>query len=135
MMGAGPASTEIADRGMPDEVMSALDELPEEYRAVVLLVDVNDLSYKDVARALGCPLGTVMSRLHRARRALGRRLAGYAAARASSRTPWRSRRRDGQTVAEAERLVYLFDVEVKLPIVGRTSCGQLAGYLTTLIRT
>jgi len=73
-----PGRVDVADLALDDEVERALDELPEEYRSVVLLVDVSDLSYKEVAMVLGCPLGTVMSRLHRARRALQRRLAGYA---------------------------------------------------------
>ena len=49
-------------------------ELPPEFRAVVELVDLQGLSYKDVAARLGCPVGTVMSRLHRARRRLRDRL-------------------------------------------------------------
>lgn len=73
-----PGRIDVADLALDDEVTRALDELPEEYRAVVLLVDVSDLSYKEVAQVLGCPLGTVMSRLHRARRALQRRLGEYA---------------------------------------------------------
>ena len=62
-----------------DEVEAALAALPEEFRAVVTLVDLNERSYKEVAAELGCPIGTVMSRLHRARRALKRRLRAYAA--------------------------------------------------------
>lgn len=73
-----PGRVDVADLALDDEVERALDELPDEYRAVVLLVDVSDLSYKEVAQALGCPLGTVMSRLHRARRALQHKLAQYA---------------------------------------------------------
>jgi len=64
--------------GLGDEVEEALQSLPEEFRAVVLMVDYNDLTYKEVARALDCPIGTVMSRLHRARRILKRRLRSYA---------------------------------------------------------
>lgn len=64
--------------GLGDEVEAALAALPEEFRSVVLLVDHNDLSYKEVARALDCPIGTVMSRLHRARRLLKQRLRTYA---------------------------------------------------------
>jgi RNA polymerase sigma-70 factor, ECF subfamily len=73
-----PGHGDVADLALDDEVARALDELPEEYRSVVLLVDVGDLSYREVAHVLGCPLGTVMSRLHRARRALQRKLASYA---------------------------------------------------------
>lgn len=56
-------------------VQNALDELPVEFRTVVVMADLGDLSYREIADALGCPMGTVMSRLHRGRRALARRLA------------------------------------------------------------
>ncbi len=63
-----------------DEVIEALDKLPEHYRSVVLLADVHDFDYKDVALILEIPIGTVMSRLNRARTQLKRSLAGAAAA-------------------------------------------------------
>jgi RNA polymerase sigma-70 factor (ECF subfamily) len=56
------------------EIGEALDLLPDEHRMVVILADVEELSYKEIAEVLGCPIGTVMSRLHRARRALRRHL-------------------------------------------------------------
>jgi RNA polymerase sigma-70 factor, ECF subfamily len=56
------------------EVMQALHTLPEEQRSVVTLVCVEDLSYREVSDILGIPLGTVMSRLSRARRALAEAL-------------------------------------------------------------
>jgi RNA polymerase sigma-70 factor (ECF subfamily) len=52
------------------EIEAALAELPEDQRMVVVLADIEELSYKEIAAVLGCPIGTVMSRLHRARRAL-----------------------------------------------------------------
>jgi RNA polymerase sigma-70 factor, ECF subfamily len=55
---------------LQEEIRRALDRLPEDFRMAVLLVDVEELSYKEAAAALGCPVGTVMSRLHRARRLL-----------------------------------------------------------------
>ncbi len=61
-----------------DEVSAALAALPADFRAVLVLVDMQDRSYREVADALGCPIGTVMSRLHRARRAMQRRLSDYA---------------------------------------------------------
>ena len=61
-----------------DEVVEALGELPPHYRRVVELVDIGGLAYKEAADELGCPLGTVMSRLHRARKLLRDRLSGYA---------------------------------------------------------
>ena len=64
--------------GLGDEVGAALAALPPEFRAVVELVDLGDMSYREVASQLGCPIGTVMSRLHRARKQLQESLAGYA---------------------------------------------------------
>jgi RNA polymerase sigma-70 factor (ECF subfamily) len=52
------------------EIRDALDALPEDFRLVVLLSDVEELSYKEIADIVGCPIGTVMSRLHRGRRLL-----------------------------------------------------------------
>lgn len=70
-----------AERSMLEaEIQSALAELPEDFRLAVLLVDVQELSYKEAADALGCPIGTVMSRLHRGRRLLKTRLKAQAEA-------------------------------------------------------
>ena len=57
-----------------DQVVAALGDLPPDFRRVVTLCDVQGLSYREAARRIGCPVGTVMSRLHRARRALERSL-------------------------------------------------------------
>ncbi len=65
---------------LAEEISDALDELPEDFRMAVLLVDVQELSYKEAALALGCPIGTVMSRLHRGRRMLKSRLVHQARA-------------------------------------------------------
>ena len=65
--------------GFGDEVVAALNRLPEAYRDVVVLVDIRGLAYKEAAAELACPVGTVMSRLHRARRQLREGLRGYAA--------------------------------------------------------
>lgn len=62
------------------QVLAALDALPEEQRAVLVLVGVEDLSYEEAARALGVPIGTVMSRLSRGRERLRQLLAGGAGA-------------------------------------------------------
>ena len=60
---------------IPDEdVKAALDALPEAFRMAVLLADVEGFSYKEIAAILDIPIGTVMSRLHRGRRALEKRL-------------------------------------------------------------
>jgi RNA polymerase sigma-70 factor (ECF subfamily) len=63
---------------LSDEVALALSRLPEDFRRVIVLVDLEDRSYRDAAIAIGCPIGTVMSRLHRARAAMKRELAEYA---------------------------------------------------------
>ena len=52
------------------ELGEALDTLPEDQRTVVLLADVEEFSYREIAEIVGCPIGTVMSRLHRGRAAL-----------------------------------------------------------------
>ena len=69
---------DAARDGLGDEVGAALAALPPEFRAVVELVDLGDFSYREVAQKLGCPIGTVMSRLHRARKQLQESLSGYA---------------------------------------------------------
>lgn len=62
------------------EIVAALDSLPEEFRLIVLLSDVEELSYKEIADTVGCPIGTVMSRLHRGRRLLKSKLVDQARA-------------------------------------------------------
>jgi RNA polymerase sigma-70 factor (ECF subfamily) len=59
-----------------NEIQDALRRLPEEYRVTVILVGVNGLKYREVAQVMGCPLGTVMSRLFRARKMLRAMLEG-----------------------------------------------------------
>ncbi|ETX04668.1 sigma-70 family RNA polymerase sigma factor [Candidatus Entotheonella palauensis] len=61
-----------------DEVYNALKEVPETYRTAVLLADVLDYSYKEMADIMECPIGTVMSRLYRGRQKLQVRLQPYA---------------------------------------------------------
>jgi RNA polymerase sigma-70 factor (ECF subfamily) len=68
------AETEVLDK-IPDEaVKSALESLPENFRLPVLLADVEGFSYKEIAEIMDTPIGTVMSRLHRGRKALQRAL-------------------------------------------------------------
>ena len=62
------------------EIGKALDELPTEFRLAVVLSDVEDLSYKEISDVMGCPIGTVMSRLYRGRRMLKARLYEHARA-------------------------------------------------------
>lgn len=63
---------------LEQEIRTALDELPEEFRLTVMLADVEELSYREIADIMGCPIGTVMSRLHRGRRLLKSRLYEHA---------------------------------------------------------
>jgi RNA polymerase sigma-70 factor (ECF subfamily) len=64
-----------------DEVKAALENLPENFRLPVLLADVDEFSYKEIAQMLDIPIGTVMSRLHRGRKAMQKALADYATER------------------------------------------------------
>jgi len=59
-------------------VKQALESLPPDFRTVVILSDIEEFSYKEIAEIMQCPIGTVMSRLHRARRALQKHLVEYA---------------------------------------------------------
>ena len=63
---------------LSDDVRRAVDALPDTHRRTVIMADLEDMSYKDIAEALGCPVGTVMSRLHRGRRVLRESLQDYA---------------------------------------------------------
>lgn len=64
-----------------DEVKNALEALPESFRLPVLLADVEDFSYKEIAEMLEIPIGTVMSRLHRGRKAMQKALVEFATER------------------------------------------------------
>jgi RNA polymerase sigma-70 factor (ECF subfamily) len=60
------------------EITTAIDNLPDEYRAAVVLSDIHELRYAEIAHILGVPEGTVKSRLFRGRRILQKKLVGYA---------------------------------------------------------
>jgi RNA polymerase sigma-70 factor (ECF subfamily) len=63
---------------LDDDVKKALESLPYDYRMVVILADLEDFSYKEIAEILDCPVGTVMSRLYRGRKLLEKALLKYA---------------------------------------------------------
>lgn len=75
------AEEELMDWFTDAEVKEAVEALPEQFRIAVLLADVEGFSYKEIAEILDIPIGTVMSRLHRGRKALQRRLYEFAEAR------------------------------------------------------
>lgn len=63
---------------LEDEVAGAISELPEDFRTVVILSDIEGLPYEEIAEFVDCPVGTVRSRLHRGRKLLRARLFAYA---------------------------------------------------------
>ena len=68
----------LPERLRDEDVLAALERLPENFRAVILLADVEEFSYKEIAQMLSIPIGTVMSRLNRGRKLLRGELAEYA---------------------------------------------------------
>ena len=70
-----PVPQELTD----EDVLAALERVPRHYRDVVLLADVEEFTYKEIAEILSVPVGTVMSRLNRGRRLLRAELATFAA--------------------------------------------------------
>ncbi len=72
------AEDQMLDLFTDDEVKGALESLPDDFRIPVLLSDVDGFSYKEIAEMLEIPIGTVMSRLHRGRKAMQKMLYEYA---------------------------------------------------------
>jgi RNA polymerase sigma-70 factor (ECF subfamily) len=81
------AEEQFLDMFTDDEVKRALEDLPENFRLPVLLADVEGFAYKEIAEMLDIPIGTVMSRLHRGRKAMQRALYDYAEARGITSPP------------------------------------------------
>jgi len=77
-VGESDPEGEFFDSIIDESVTAAIDELPEEYREAVILSDIHDLRYAEIAGILGVPEGTVKSRLFRARRILQKKLLDYA---------------------------------------------------------
>jgi RNA polymerase sigma-70 factor, ECF subfamily len=75
------AEDEVFDRFTDDEVKQAIESLPEAFRIAVLLADVEGFSYKEIAEITEVPIGTVMSRIHRGRKALQKALLDFAVGR------------------------------------------------------
>ncbi len=68
------AENVVLDQLVDSDIIQALDDLPEQFRLAVILSDVEDFSYAEMAEIMDVPIGTVMSRLHRGRKALQKRL-------------------------------------------------------------
>ena len=81
MLASRSAEDQLFDLLTDDEVKQALEDLPEIFRLPVLLADVEGFSYKEIAEMLDIPIGTVMSRLHRGRKAMQKALFDFAHAR------------------------------------------------------
>ncbi len=81
------AEDQLMELFSESEVVEAVEGLPDAYRMAVLLADVQGFSYKEIAEILDVPVGTVMSRLHRGRKALQKELYGFAEARGLVATP------------------------------------------------
>jgi RNA polymerase sigma-70 factor (ECF subfamily) len=67
----------LEQQEMGDQIRAALGLIPEKLRTVLILHDIEDLPYEEIGQIVGCPLGTVKSRLFHARQQLRRRLSGY----------------------------------------------------------
>ena len=80
LLGPTTPEDEIFSKLLDDDVTRAMDDLPEDFRLAIMLADVDGLAYKDIAEILECPIGTVMSRLHRGRKLLRESLYEYAKA-------------------------------------------------------
>ena len=81
------AEDELMDWFTDAEVKGAIEALPEQFRMAVLLADVEGFAYKEIAEILDIPIGTVMSRLHRGRKALQKQLFEFAASRGLTSRP------------------------------------------------
>ena len=75
------AEEDMLDEFVDQDIIEALESLPDNFRMPVLLADVEGFSYKEISEMLDIPIGTVMSRLHRGRKALQRKLWNVAEAR------------------------------------------------------
>ena len=71
---------------LDDTVIQAIERLPEEFRLAVIMADIEDKSYKAIAEAMECPMGTVMSRLYRGRKLLREELKDFALERGLGRS-------------------------------------------------
>jgi RNA polymerase sigma-70 factor (ECF subfamily) len=69
---------QVFDNLLDDEVVAAMESLTEEFRTIIILSDLEGLTYEEIAEILNIPLGTVRSRLHRARKVMQKKLRAFA---------------------------------------------------------
>lgn len=95
--GSKPANPEqdLMNSMLRDDVRSALEKLPADYREALFLSLVEGFSYREIAEMVGCPIGTVMSRIHRARKLMQRALTVHGQGRPWSSLPVGSRLAQG----------------------------------------
>lgn len=91
---------QIFTQALDDEVSTALNRLPDEFRTVIILCDIENFTYEEIAEFIDCPIGTVRSRLHRARKILAAQLASYARERGFDVGGTESDRGDGLHVSD-----------------------------------
>jgi RNA polymerase sigma-70 factor (ECF subfamily) len=93
---------EILEKVLDEDVKRALDDLPPDYRMAVILADLEDFSYKEIAGILELPLGTVMSRLYRGRKLLESAMLTYAREHGYLRSGEPSKMRSSQLREESK---------------------------------
>ncbi|TMA26577.1 MAG: RNA polymerase subunit sigma-24, partial [Deltaproteobacteria bacterium] len=93
------------DKLLSDDVIRSIDQLPIDFRLVVILADLQEFSYKEIAEILDCPVGTVMSRLYRGRKLLQKNLLGYAV-ESGVVEPKQAMELEAETEVEAEVLEF-----------------------------
>jgi RNA polymerase sigma factor (sigma-70 family) len=91
------AESILVDRSRQDAVRRSIEQLPIIFREVILLCDVGEASYQEIADTLSIPIGTVMSRLARARKAVRESLRGTPDARLRTDWPYQSKSREKRT--------------------------------------
>jgi RNA polymerase sigma-70 factor (ECF subfamily) len=84
--GLGPSSERGLRNLLEDDVSNAVAGLPDEFRTVIILSDIEGLTYEEIAEFLDCPVGTVRSRLHRGRKLLRVQLLEYARKKGLTKT-------------------------------------------------
>lgn len=77
-LGSGSPEQQLVSQMLDEEIEAALNELPEDFRTAIVLVDIDELTYEETAKVMGCPIGTVRSRVSRGRRILQVALRDYA---------------------------------------------------------